>query len=104
MPSSDLQPPTHLTTHRRRWGGAFVGAVIGAVGLGLVSAPVLAPDAGDPLLLVATGVAMLATAAAMEIGALWLPRPASAVTSESGVGGTTQVSGCAPRCPGRWPS
>lgn len=88
MPSSDLQPPTHATTHRRKWGGAFVGAVVGAGGLALVAAPVFAPDAGDPLLLVATGVAMLATAAAMEIGALWLPRPASAVTSEHRAGGT----------------
>lgn len=87
-------PPTHETTPRttrpttqgRRWGGALVGGVIGALGVGLVAAPAIAPEAGDPLLLVATGVALLTTAAAMEIGALWLPRPASAVTPEDGDG------------------
>ncbi|ROR92936.1 hypothetical protein [Nocardioides aurantiacus] len=60
----------------------MVGTTIGAIGVLLVVVPFLAPDAGDPLLLPALGVAMLAAAAAMEIGALALPRPAKAVSTE----------------------
>lgn len=84
MPSSDPRPPTHHTPQRRRWGAALLGAVIGAIGVLLIVAPFLASDAGNPLLLAATGVAMIAVAAAMEIGALALPRPTKAVSTETG--------------------
>lgn len=65
---------------RRRWGTALVGVLVGAIGLGLLAAPWIAPDAGRPWVPVAGGVAMTATSAALLLGALALPRPAAAVT------------------------